>query len=304
MSNKPDTRLIGAFVVGAIILTVIIFLVFGSGKLFQNTYDWVIFFRGNVNGLKVGAPVKVKGVEIGSVKNIRGLLDERGEVHVEVIVETIDAALDAVKEWAEQRNNMPIEEFMEWYIERGFRAQLQSQSMLTGQLYIAWDFFPDTPIILTGLNPEYPEIPSVPTTTEELQMAIAGGFDAFSKVPLVDLTTSLLITLNGIDSLARSPQVYSSFEKLSVSLQKSVSLMSSLEKQIDPVSGSLVKTTEEMNETLNRMEDLLVEIQRGIAADRYEMRLALRQFAEANRSLRLLSEYLQENPRSLIFGKD
>jgi paraquat-inducible protein B len=304
MSNKPNTRLIGAFVVGAVTLIVIIFLVFGSGKLFQRTDEWVIFFRGNVNGLKIGAPVKVKGVEIGSVKKIRGLMDEEGEIHVEVIVETIDAALDAVEEWERNRGEMPIEEFVAWYIERGFRAQLKSQSMLTGQLYIAWDFFPEHPAILIGLNPDYPEIPSIPTTIEEIEMQLQQGMNSLSQVPIRDLTHSLLYTLNGIDSLARSPQVYSSFEALSVSLQKSATLMSSLEKQIDPVSGSLVKTAEEMNKTLNRMEDLLVEIQQGIANDRYEMRMALKQFAEANRSLRFLAEYLQENPRSLIFGKD
>ncbi|NOQ98390.1 MAG: MCE family protein, partial [Calditrichae bacterium] len=172
MSDKPNTRLIGAFVVGAVALIVLVFLVFGSGKLFQETNKWVIFFHGNVNGLKVGAPVKVRGVEIGSVTNIRGLLDEKGNVHVEVIVETIDAALDAVKEWSERREEMSIEEFMAWYIERGFRAQLQSQSIVTGQLYIMWDFFPDSPTILTGLNTKYPEIPSVPTTTEELEKTL------------------------------------------------------------------------------------------------------------------------------------
>jgi hypothetical protein len=80
--------------------------------------------------------------------------------------------------------------------------------------------------------------------------------------------------------------------------------MKSIEKQIDPVSGSMVSTSGEINQTLNRMEDLLVEIKSGLANDRYEMHLAMRQFTEANRSLRFLAEYLQENPRSIIFGKD
>jgi hypothetical protein len=66
----------------------------------------------------------------------------------------------------------------------------------------------------------------------------------------------------------------------------------------------MVTTSGEIKRTLNRMEDLLGEIHNGMATDRYEMRMALRQFADANRSLRLLAEYMQENPRSLIFGKD
>ena len=119
-----------------------------------------------------------------------------------------------------------------------------------------------------------------------------------------EMTQALLVTLNGIDSLVRSPQLYSSFADLSRSLQESVKLMRKIEKQIDPVSGGLVSTTDEANKTLNRVEDLLIEIQRRMATDRYEMHTALRQFAEANRSLRLLAEHLQENPSSLIFGKD
>ena len=304
MSDKPNTRLIGAFVVGAVALIVLVFLVFGSGKLFQETNKWVIFFHGNVNGLKVGAPVKVRGVEIGSVTNIRGLLDEKGNVHVEVIVETIDAALDAVKEWSERREEMSIEEFMAWYIERGFRAQLQSQSMVTGQLYIMWDFFPDSPTILTGLNTKYPEIPSVPTTTEELEKTLRQGLNSMSKVPLVEITNSLLYTLNGLDSLIRSPEVSGLVTEMSGSLRQANELMKRLEDRVDPLYGNLEGTSDGARQTLNRMENLLQEIQTGVANDRYELRLALRQFTEANRSLRLLAEYLQENPRSIIFGKD
>ena len=304
MSNKPNTRLIGAFVVGAVTLVVIVFLVFGSGQLFQNNYKWVIFFRGNVNGLKVGAPVKVKGVEIGSVLSIRGLLDENAGVYVEVIVETIEAALDAVEEWEKGRREMTPEEFMNFYIDRGFRAQLQSQSMLTGQLYIAWDFFPEHPAYLTGLNPDLMEIPSVPMTIEEIELQIQQGLTSLNEVPLDDISRSLILTLQGIDSLIRSPKVYNSLDQLSLSLQESVKLMGSIEKQIDPVSGSMITTSGEIKRTLNRMEDLLGEIHNGMATDRYEMRMALRQFTDANRSLRLLAEYMQENPRSLIFGKD
>lgn len=304
MTNKPNTRLIGAFVVGAVALIVLVFMVFGSGKLFEETNTWVIFFQGNVNGLKVGAPVKVRGVEIGTVKKIRGLLDEKGEVHVEVVVETIEAALDAVREWSERRGDMPIEALIQWYIERDLRAQLRSQSMLTGQLYIAWDFFPDTPIILTGLNPKYPEIPSVPTTSEELQNTIRQGLNSFSQVPLVEITNSLLYTLNGLDSLIRSPEVSKMMTETSRTLRQANVLLKRMEERVDPIYGNIEGTSNDARQTLYRMENLLQEIQTGVANDRYELRLALRQFTEANRSLRLLAEYLQENPRSIIFGKD
>ena len=71
MNKKISPTLIGVFVVGALALIVIAILVFGSGRLFRQSRDFVLYFDNSVNGLRVGAPVKFKGVEVGSVKDIR-----------------------------------------------------------------------------------------------------------------------------------------------------------------------------------------------------------------------------------------
>ena len=77
MGSKANPAVIGAFVVGAIALAVIGLLVFGSGQLFKNTTRIVCFFSGDTMGLNVGAPVKFKGVEVGSVTSIRIRITEQ-----------------------------------------------------------------------------------------------------------------------------------------------------------------------------------------------------------------------------------
>ena len=76
MNKKISPTLIGVFVIGAVALIVIAILVFGSGRLFRQTRDFVLYFDNSVNGLRIGAPVKIKGVEIGSVKDIRLQLEK------------------------------------------------------------------------------------------------------------------------------------------------------------------------------------------------------------------------------------
>src|SRR2546423_10138403 len=70
MRKRPNPKVVGAFVLGAVALATAAVAVLGSGRLFRKTIPFILVFRGNVNGLRVGAPVKIKGVNIGSVTDI------------------------------------------------------------------------------------------------------------------------------------------------------------------------------------------------------------------------------------------
>ena len=88
MNKKISPTLIGAFVVGAASLLVVAVIALGSGRLFRQTREFVLYFDNSVNGLRIGAPVKVKGVEIGSVKDIRLQLEASQEINkIPVIIE-------------------------------------------------------------------------------------------------------------------------------------------------------------------------------------------------------------------------
>ena len=71
MPRRFSSTAIGIFVMSGLALGVLALAVLGSGSLFSRPHRFICFFNGSLNGLKVGAAVKVRGVEIGSVSEIR-----------------------------------------------------------------------------------------------------------------------------------------------------------------------------------------------------------------------------------------
>ena len=149
MNKKMSPAVIGAFVLGAVALVVIAILVFGSGRLFRQTRNFVLYFDNSVNGLRVGAPVKLKGVEIGSVKDIRilvgqGTASDKIPVVIEIDLKKLTRRGAAVA----AETTVDPEAMQKVIVDRGLRGQLDMESLVTGLLYVALDFFPGSPINL------------------------------------------------------------------------------------------------------------------------------------------------------------
>ena len=159
MGKKANPAIVGAFVLGAVALAVLGVLVFGSGRWFRTTIDSVMYFPGSVDGLSNGAPVKFKGVDIGTVTNIQLVLTTGKKGPTARI--PVYVRLDPSKIVTTGDVQFPNDSVREELINRGMRAQLQSQSLLTGLLFIQLDFFPDTPVTYVLKQPSDP--PEIPT---------------------------------------------------------------------------------------------------------------------------------------------
>ncbi len=142
MNKKISPTLIGGFVLGALALLVIAVIAFGSGRLFRKTKEFVVYFDRDVNGLNIGAPVKFKGVEVGSVKNILLQLDQSLEVPSIPVLFEIDLKKITSRGGAVTLLEDPTA--LKAAIDRGLRAQLRTESLVTGVLYIGIDLFPGT----------------------------------------------------------------------------------------------------------------------------------------------------------------
>jgi paraquat-inducible protein B len=190
--SKANPAVIGGFVIGAIALIVVGLLVFGSTNWFTQRNNYIAYFPGSVNGLRAGAPVSFRGVTIGQVTEIKVMFNpETVSAQIPVVMELDPSQIEmtAPDPAASERQDA------ERLIKAGLRAQLQSQSLLTGLLFVNLDFGRLGQARLVGGPQPYPEIPTIPSELEQLQQS-AG--DVAMRLPgLVEQLNGLLATVDG-----------------------------------------------------------------------------------------------------------
>jgi len=190
MIRKTDKRMIGAFVVGAVALLIGAVLIFGSGALFKQSDKYVIFFNGSVKGLSVGAPVIFRGVKIGNVSSIGLVYDPNNkEVLIPVVVDVALARVTGVPD------KLGYPDYALW-VKQGLRAKLEIQSFITGQLMLAFDFYPEKPAKFYGIIKDYPELPALPISPDI--------FEVMDDIPVKEITANLEQAVAGINRLVNS----------------------------------------------------------------------------------------------------
>ena len=329
MNKRVSPAVIGAFVLGAVALIIIAILVFGSGRLFRQTREFVLYFDNSVNGLRIGAPVKFKGVEIGSVKNILIQLGKGEQINKIPVIIEIDLK-KLTSRGARSDITVNPETFRLAVVDRGLRGQLEMESLVTGLLYVALDFLPGTPLNLVQQakgDYEYPEIPTLPTTLEQARDAATRIINKIEEIDFKGLIASLDETVNGIKRTVNSPELEStirSLEKTMPKIDEAVlsirDLAVTLNDNVKTLSANLEQTSldarrsmkqadealRQATETMKSAEAAVANIETLSDPDSpviYELGKSLREVSAAARSLRLLANYLERNPRALIFGK-
>lgn len=206
MTRDVNKKIIGAFVMGAVILFVLALVVFGSGKLFRKTKKFALFFEGSIQGLTVGAPVYFKGVHVGTVEEIRLVYSDQSKaVYIPVIIEINPDLISGV-------GTLPHQKSFSALIEEGLRARLELQSFVTGQLSVGLDFFPDKPARLLCLIKDCPEIPTIPATIAELEKTVSG-------IPLKDMLEKLDLAVRGVARMVNSADFIESVRSVNIILR-------------------------------------------------------------------------------------
>ena len=322
MSQKISPTLIGAFVVGAVALLVIGVVAFGSGQLFRKTQEFVLYFDGSVNGLHIGAPVKFKGVEIGSVKDIKLEMGLGNQVHKIPVIIEIDLK-KVIRRGVTREKAMDPNTIRE-FVKQDLRGQLQTESLVTGVLYVALDWFPETPLRFVqqpGGDFQYEEIPTVPTELEEAHDAIARVIKKLDDIDFKRLIDSLAKTSDGVGQLVsvNSPKVKSILQSVDEAMPQLRGAISDFRKltttandDVEHVSGDLRQTLTAAHSTIEQISSTVKEAQAAIESVRatidpnspalYELTKSLREVSMAASSIRLLADSLDRNPQAIILG--
>ena len=232
MSKSANPAAVGAFVIGAIALAVGGVIFFGGGRWFSELDRYVIYFEGSVNGLQIGSPVKMEGVPIGEVCEIRLIADltegirtysqtvievdpnrfeqrgprqrgtdaEKMEVFNQVVIEIDRSRFKRLGDPTKQQST-------KYLIEHGLRARLELQSIITGQLYVSLQMLPESEVRLVGLpGMREPEIPAVPTVTEQIMKTVREAMERLEDLPLEDIVVKLDSVLVGLDRFVNNPE--------------------------------------------------------------------------------------------------
>jgi paraquat-inducible protein B len=314
MSKQASPTLIGAFVAGAIGLIVAGILIISGGKLLlTDKTSFVVYFQGSVKGLNIGSPVTFRGVNIGTVTDIQLVVGDRNtDIQIPVIIE-IDNTKFISSRTGKPR--MDDDDSIDDLVKAGMRAQLQLQSLLTGQLFIQIDFYPNTEAHLVG-NGKYrrihQEIPTIPTPIEKIGKVL-------ENIPLDRIVEHITSGIEGIDRLVNSEDLHQAITALHEALADFRTLVINLDQQVGPLAsnanltldaarsalqkaGSTLDdvsgTLQQANTTLQSADALLSDEQILTALDS-----ALSEISSAAYAIRILAETINNQPESLLKGR-
>ncbi len=321
MSKKANPTAIGIFIFIGLLLGVCGLLLFTSTKLFTPTARYIIYFDSSLSGLNEGAPVKYRGVTIGSVYRVM--------IHYNQT--TTDTAMPVIIELQEDLIRKRLEGAtifkglgkLDEEVRRGLRAKLETESLVTGVLYVGLDReISPPPAEYHQVKAEYSEIPSRPTDIQSLMKNIArldlSGLEqrlsslvvkidtVLDRLKVDALSGSLTSFLNSANRVVEDPQLTNAFTSLNETLREYRSLGTRLNHRVDPLADGLQNALEQLNRTLAQTRGGMQNFRELLAADsslRNELDGTLNQLAEAAQSIATLADYLHKHPNSLLTGR-
>ncbi len=247
-------------------------------RVYERRQDWRLAFAGSVRGLLPGAPVELRGIRIGEVKEVRLELDTTGRPTQIPVTISIEPDRLGITEGASADGKLlpPERELWNQLVRNGLRGQLKTGNLITGALYVDLDFYPDDPPREIDWAAVTPELPTVLAPLDELR----GLLSRLSRLPLDRMGEDLSQSL----------------EALRETMQTTNVLMERLDRE----------TVSELNKTLEQTRRTLISAEKVLSPNsalQSEAHRVLQELGSAARSFRIMADYLERHPEAIIRGK-
>jgi paraquat-inducible protein B len=241
----------------------------------------LMYFNQSLRGLTPGAPVDFRGVVIGEVKSIGVEFDRaEREFRMPVLVQVYPDRLRRRAGETGEESRATQQERLRFLTEKGLRAQLRNGNLLTGSVYVALDFFPKAPPAKINLEKNPIELPTVANSLDEIQSQVQEIASKLNKVPYEQIAGDLRTTLAALNKT-----------------------LASTEQAVNRINTDL---TPELAAAMKDVRKTVNSAERTLADDsplQQDMRQTLRELTRAAGSVRVLTDYLERHPESLLRGK-
>lgn len=276
---------------------------------FTHKVSFLVYFDGSVRGLHPGSAVEFRGIKIGEVTDVR-LAWDPGTQTVRIPV-----TLGLEPERIEAGNGMPgtgqppvraDEAIMVELVKRGLRAQLRTGNLLTGELIVAFDFFPGAPPAKLERSGDMLELPSQANVLDAATRTATDLMNELANAPIAETVTELRNTIRMVGALVGSPDVQQSVAALRGALGE-------LERTSRTIGGEAAPTIQALRQVAERTATLVTQAERTLESTERVVSTArpaasdlqglIRELTSAARSIRGLTDYLERHPEALIRGK-
>lgn len=278
---------------------------------YTRTLIYTLHFEGSIRGLKVGAPVELRGIPVGKVTDIDIAINEKtNDVRIPVKVVLEPERLGQSRDNDEATDRA----FIDHLIQDGLRAQLQTGSLITGQLFVSLDFYPDDQSVMQADDAGKMELPTIPPTLDQFADSAKALMDKLTDMPLDQISDELVAALANVkDASAAAKLTLSSAQETMTTATSALgtvdkrlsSTLRSANKALTTVDSAFTQfqqTMDSADTTMQHASGAFSTIEKGSTLH-YELQRALIELSDAARAMRELANYLQRNPDALIRGK-
>ena len=313
MKDKEAKIRCGLFLVGGVLVLLLLLFLLGGRDLFVRKAAIRTAFVESVQGLSVGSAVKYRGAPVGSVSKITILVKQKiVQVDMEIELDSFGGTIDS------------FEIYFRSELKQGLRCRMEFLG-ITGMKFIDLDYFakesdklPEVPDFMG--DPAAIYVPSVPSSFRDISQSLVTAVENISKIKFEELAEKIDRALTDVSTLLADPAIKSTIARINDAAANLEMTSSAVARSLDE---KRILNLLEMLQTALKKWDLLVntvtgEVNRAklaestesfrsaadsITESRREFANSLKKFNQLVDSIRMLTDYLEQDPNSIINGK-